>query len=125
MSQTIKRLGAAAAYALVAGLVSAVASVAHAQSAPSVEKPSARSNPLDAKADVPGVIYRSSLQGYRPYADIEPGSWVESNDRVGRIGGWRVYAKEAREPQAPAAGASAPREPAKPAPAAHSGHKMH
>ena len=125
MPQTIKRLGAAAACAVVVGLTPAVSSVAYAQSGTNADKPTARQNPLDAKADVPGVIYRSALQGYRPYADTEPGSWIESNDRVGRIGGWRVYAKEAREPQAPAAGASAPQEPAKAAPAAHSSHKTH
>lgn len=125
MPQTIKRLGAAAAWAVVMGLMPAITLVAHAQSSANADKPAARPNPLDAKADVPSVIYRSALQGYRPYADTEPGSWTEANDRVGRIGGWRVYAKEAREPQAPAAGASAPQEPAKPAPAAHSGHKTH
>ena len=125
MPQTIKRLGAAAAWAVVMGLMPAITSVVHAQSSASADKPAARPNPLDAKADVPGVVYRSALQGYRPYADTEPGSWIEANDRVGRIGGWRVYAKEAREPQAPAAGASAPQEAAKPAPAAHSGHKTH
>lgn len=125
MSQTIKRLGAAAACAVVVGLMPALASVARAQGAAGADKPMARPNPLDAKADVPGVIYRSALQGYRPYADTEPGSWAETNERVGRIGGWRAYAKEASEPQAPASAASAPKEPVKQAPAGHGAHKMH
>lgn len=125
MPQTIKRLGAAAACAVVAGLTLAVSSVAYAQSGTNADRPTPRQNPLDANANVPGVVYRSALQGYRPYADAEPGSWIESNDLVGRIGGWRVYAKEARESQAPTAGVSAPQEPAKAAPSAPSGHKTH
>lgn len=125
MPQTIKRLGAAAAWAVVMGLMPATMPVAHAQSAPSADKPASRPNPLDPKAEVPAVTYRSALQGYRPYADTEPGAWIETNERVGRIGGWRVYAKEAREPQAPVAGTNAPQEPGKPAPAAHGGHKTH
>lgn len=125
MSLTIKRLGAAAAWAVVMGLMPAIIPAAHAQSASGADKPTARPSPLDPKAEVPVVTYRSALQGYRPYADTEPGSWIETNDRVGRIGGWRVYAKEASEPQAPGVGASAPPEPGKPAPAAHGGHKTH
>ena len=57
--------------------------------------------------------YLSPISGYQPYVDQPVQSWREANDRVGRIGGWRAYAKEA------AAG-----EPAKETPAvdAHSGH---
>ncbi|QPF74134.1 hypothetical protein G8A07_15240 [Roseateles sp. DAIF2] len=70
---------------------------------------------LDAQAPVPPLVYRSALGSYRPYADTTPSPWVESNERVGRIGGWRVYAKEAQQPDGPAAD--------KPASAAHGGHK--
>ena len=39
--------------------------------------------------------YRSALQGYQPYGENKPVPWKEANDTVGRIGGWRAYAKEA------------------------------
>ena len=77
--------------------------------------------------------YRSAFEGYQSYTDEPVQSWRESNDTVGKIGGWRVYAREAQGGQPapakePAAGSSpaadaAPR-PAAPAPAAapHAGH---
>ncbi len=63
--------------------------------------------------------YRSAFDGYRRYADEPVTPWKAANDQVGRIGGWRTYAKEASgeagaDPHqghgspAPAAGASAP-----------------
>ncbi|OGA96646.1 MAG: hypothetical protein A2Z55_06845 [Burkholderiales bacterium RIFCSPHIGHO2_12_63_9] len=39
--------------------------------------------------------YVSELGKYQPYADQPVQSWREANDQVGRIGGWRSYAKEA------------------------------
>ena len=66
--------------------------------------------------------YVSPLRAYKPYADQPVESWREANDRVGRIGGWRAYAKEAQMGQ-PAK--DAPQDPVKaPAPAAdpHAGH---
>lgn len=39
--------------------------------------------------------YVSELGKYQPYADPPLRSWREANDQVGRIGGWRSYAKEA------------------------------
>ena len=63
---------------------------------------------------LPGKVgYQSPISGYQPYADQPVQPWREANDRVGRIGGWRAYAKEA------AAGES-PKET--PAVDAHSGH---
>jgi hypothetical protein len=38
--------------------------------------------------------YKSAISGYQVYADQEVLPWREANDRVGRIGGWRAYAKE-------------------------------
>lgn len=103
-------------------------SAAHAQQAP---RTAAQSDPLDAKAVVPALVYWSALTGYRRLSDDEPLSWREANDTVGRIGGWRAYAREASEPEsagseatvapiAPAASA-----PSKSMPATHGGHKMH
>ncbi|MBI1770786.1 MAG: hypothetical protein HYR68_00160 [Burkholderiales bacterium] len=60
-----------------------------------------RPNPADAQALVPQVIYFSTLQNYRPFTDQEVGVWKELNDTTARVGGWRVYAKQAREPDPP------------------------
>lgn len=63
----------------------------------------ARPGPTDALAAVPAVIYRSSLASYRRLS-AEPGvPWREANETVGRIGGWRAYAREAAAPEPPPA----------------------
>jgi hypothetical protein len=46
--------------------------------------------------------YVSAFDGHRGHADAAPVPWRVANDTVGRIGGWRAYAREA------AAAASAP-----------------
>jgi len=67
-----------------------------------------------------GPAYRSAMEGYQPFADEKLAPWRDTNDNVGRIGGWRVYAKEAH------AGASAtPAAPAASAAGPHSGHGKH
>lgn len=58
--------------------------------------------------------YTSVLATYQGYTDQAVQSWREANDRVGRIGGWRAYAKEA------ATGQSAPNTP--PVTNPHAGH---
>jgi hypothetical protein len=58
--------------------------------------------------------YTSALASYQGYTDQAVQSWREANDRVGRIGGWRAYAKEA------ATGQPAPDTP--PAANPHAGH---
>lgn len=60
--------------------------------------------------------WRSAFEGYRPFADEPLTSWRESNDNVGRIGGWRAYAREAQQPAAPAT-ATTPSPGVSPAPA--------
>lgn len=73
------------------------------------------------------VSYQSAFDGYQSYSDDKVLSWKESNDTVGKVGGWRVYAREAQgaQPAAaknPASGGAAPGV----APAAadpHGGHK--
>lgn len=47
--------------------------------------------------------YRSPFEGYQRFTQEQVGSWKAVNDNVGRIGGWREYAKEARPPAASAA----------------------
>jgi hypothetical protein len=41
--------------------------------------------------------YRSTFEGYRGYNEQAVTSWREANDKVGKIGGWRSYAREAGE----------------------------
>ncbi len=43
------------------------------------------------------LTYSSAFEGYKPYTDDKLLNWKEVNDTTGRIGGWRVYAKEARQ----------------------------
>lgn len=91
-----------------------------------------KADPLDPKAAVPAPVYRSAFEGYKSYTDEKTGNWVEANDTVGKIGGWRVYAKEARQPDAAAGNAAstatgqggkdAKPEPAKSMPGSHMGH---
>jgi hypothetical protein len=61
----------------------------------------------------------SAMEGYQPFDDGKPVPWKQANDTVGRIGGWKAYAREAQgepaaKPAAPAA--STPADP-------HAGHK--
>lgn len=105
---------------------------AQAQNAPSAGKP----DPLDPKASVPALSYESSFARYRRLSDEKLISWRDANDTVTRIGGWRVYAREAQQPD-PAPGTAPPAKPAGPAPtpdskpssapapmpAGHGGHK--
>lgn len=85
-------------------------------------------DPLDPKASVPALSYVSSFSQYRLLGDEKPVSWRDANDTVTRIGGWRVYAREAQQadpaPTAPSAPAAVPTDKAKPMPAGHGGHKM-
>ena len=77
--------------------------------------------------------YRSAFEGYRPFTDQPVLPWRESNDVVGRIGGWQSYAREGQG-GAPADAAATPASPASqgksstpatPAmPAGHEGMKM-
>jgi hypothetical protein len=80
---------------------------AQAQPAARASKP----DPLDAKASVPAPAYASSLSAYRRLSDEKLTSWREANDTVARIGGWRVYAREAQQPDPAAKPPRAP-EPA-------------
>ena len=122
---------AAAAAAPLAGLLTA-ALTAHSQPAP---RPT-RADPLDLQASVPTLSYRSSFTQYRGLDDSKPISWREANDIVARIGGWRVYAREAQQldpasqpkpaspkPATPVAPSAGSNETAKPMPAGHGGHK--
>ena len=58
----------------------------------------AAASPASGVAPASPLIYRSAFEGYKPYTDDKLLNWKEVNDTTGRIGGWRVYAKEARQP---------------------------
>jgi hypothetical protein len=71
-----------------------------AQPAPSGRRP----DPLDPTVAVPVLRYESALSQYRGLVDDKALSWREANDAVARIGGWRVYAREAQQAVPPAPG---------------------
>jgi hypothetical protein len=112
--------------ALPAALLTATAA---AQSQPVLQ--AARPDPLDAKASVPTLVFESSFSQYQRFSDQKLISWREANDTVTRIGGWRVYAREAQQPDpVPAQKPMQPSppaadEPAKSMPQGHDGHKTH
>lgn len=54
------------------------------------------------------LAYKSTFEGFKRFTDEKVISWKEANDNVGRIGGWREYAKEARQPESSAVHATVP-----------------
>ncbi|MEN9776028.1 MAG: multi-Cu oxidase [Pseudomonadota bacterium] len=95
--------------------------LAHAQRPADASHPA---DPLDARAPVPHAVYQSPLTGYRGMGSQTPTPWIEANETVNRIGGWRAYARQAQQPETTPGGSagtvSAPDVPA--ARGAHSGH---
>ena len=89
-------------------------------------------DPVDASASVPGALYKSPFSDYRPLGADKRIPWKAANDEVGRIGGWRAYAREAAaavtSTDKPTV-TSAPGLPAKPETAPvkppHTGHAGH
>ena len=115
-------------------LFAASATVALSLSGASIAAP----DPTDEKNTVPPVLYQSPFRDYKPLGEDKAIPWKAANDEVGRIGGWRAYAKEAQDAAAsvnsaaPAAAAKATLPPVKPAmesPAkpkpGHEGHGQH
>lgn len=56
--------------------------------------------PLDPAVKGEPMNYASAFEGYKADEDFEPSGWKDANDRVGEIGGWRTYLREATEPKA-------------------------
>lgn len=52
-----------------------------------------------AKELQPTVAYSSVFDNYTPFEDTPEISWREANDLVGKIGGWRAYARQVQEEQ--------------------------
>jgi hypothetical protein len=92
-----------------------------------LDSPAARPNPLDAQAAVPPLAPPSAFAGYRFHSEPKLTPWREANETVGRIGGWRAYAREASqgaEPAPPAAPAAAPPRDGHTGHTGHTGHPM-
>ena len=94
-----------------------------------VAQQTARPDPADPRVSVPPVVYVSPLMQYQPLGDEQVTSWKAANDLVEKIGGWRVYTKEAQEPTSATEQAGRPSgQPAPqtnpPAQGGHSGHQM-
>ncbi len=51
-------------------------------------------NPTSGKIDF-GLKHNSAIELYRNYEEVTLQDWKAANDRVGEIGGWRAYAREA------------------------------
>lgn len=96
----------AALVCLAAGLAATLGGAALAQ-APAPDARTARG-------------FQSALEGYQPYTDEKIAPWKEANDSVGRIGGWRAYAREAQQAQQGQQAPAAPGAAAQPDP--HAGH---
>lgn len=119
MSSTGRTAWAVAFAALASGAVSAQ----------TIGAASSGALPNPAAAD---ISYRSTFDGFQPFSDEKVVSWKEANDNVGRIGGWREYAKEARQKggasSAPPAAAPADQASSDPSTAGrdpHAGHAQH
>ena len=103
---------------LAAGLVlcAAVPTVVGAQSAATASLSPPSVSPIQASEL---GAYRSAFEAYKLYTDETTGDWKALNATTAKVGGWRVYAKEARQPQAADMTAdpgktNAPAAPAKP-----------
>ncbi len=100
------RFAAVLALALPA---SSVAQHRHGGDASAPAPSSAGSAPAAQQKPQPRLgSYRSAFEGYRPFGDPPAVPWREANDAVGRIGGWRAYARETQEAAAPERAASQP-----------------
>lgn len=93
MSRSVPGSGVVRRTAL-ACLFSGLCVVATAQTQPSL--PAGPAAPA-AKAS---LVYQSAFASYKRHDETATvSSWRKANDEVGRIGGWRAYAKEARQPE--------------------------
>lgn len=77
---------------LAAALLLAASTHALAQASAPASAPSGRAASA-VPADKP-ASYKTAFEGYRRYEDQKVQPWRDTNDTVGRIGGWRAYARE-------------------------------
>jgi hypothetical protein len=81
-------------------LLSVLPALALAQVGPASGATAAPVVPTATASSAAPSEYRSALESYQPYTEEKIRPWKEANDTVGRIGGWRAYAKEAQQPAA-------------------------
>ena len=81
---------------LFAASVGAGAAMAQQPAPPTANapKPAASSATAMAASSASPMAYRSAFEGYKGLTEQPVQSWRESNDTVGRIGGWQSYARE-------------------------------
>jgi len=122
----------------IAGALMSTASWSALAQAPAPARlASGAASAASASQPVTGSGYRSAFDGYRRFEEQKVLSWRESNDLVGRIGGWQAYARESAggedmpaghdmhkpAPHGAAASAAVPAPAAsKAAPSPHGGH---
>ena len=95
---------------LLAASVGAGAAMAQQPAPPTTNapKPAASSATAMAASSASPMAYRSAFEGYKGLTEQPVQSWRESNDTVGRIGGWQSYAREGQG--GPVAGSAPPSE---------------
>ena len=54
-------------------------------------------DPANANAGIPATTYRSPFAENRPLGEDKNTAWKDANDTVGKVGGWRAYAREAAD----------------------------
>ena len=64
--------------------------------------------PATPPSGISALEFRSAFEGYRPYTEEKTVDWKQANDNVGKIGGWREYAREASQPETTAGPAVTP-----------------
>ncbi len=82
--------GAIAAALLSTAPVAALAQASPAASSPASTSARSTSSPTPAAQS----LYKSAFDGYRRFDEQKVQRWRETNDNVGRIGGWQAYARE-------------------------------
>lgn len=100
LALTVSAQTPAAPPARAAASAAAAEPAAKPTTPPATAAATAASAPVERAQAVPGA-YRSALEGYQPYSEDKMVPWREANDTVGKVGGWRAYAKEAAEGQGP------------------------
>lgn len=91
LSRLSVRVAMLCAYLAVGTMAPSHASHESVEDEPEATEPS----PTVPRLSVPE--YRSPLSNYKPYEEGDSPGWKALNDRVGEIGGWRSYAREAYE----------------------------
>jgi hypothetical protein len=88
----------------------------------------AAASPASASASAPTLRYRSSFDGQARTEDPKAVPWREANRLVGRIGGWKAYAREAQgssAADAPPSPGAAPGPGSAPSAPADNSHQRH